>query len=210
MAENQIERRFYTAGLRFEKRAGDDPPTLRGHAAVFNKVTELWPGVREIIAPGAFARALRERQDVKALVNHDAGKLLGRTKVGTLELNEDKIGLRSIIFPPNTTVAADTMELVQRGDLDQMSFGFRVPEDGDTITELQGGELLRTLVDVDLVDVSVVTFPQYPEASVSVRECDTNRGALEARIERWRSTGGGVFVPDAEWEKRRAVLDSLK
>ena len=148
-------------------------PTIRGHAAVFESFSDPIAGMFvERIQRGAFARAIKEKQDVRALLNHDPNIILGRTKSGTLRLAEDRAGLMVEIDPPDTAAARDVMISIRRGDIDQMSFAFRA------VTELwsAGGgpndEEVRDLIDVDLFDVSPVAFPAYPETDVAVRSCE--------------------------------------
>jgi uncharacterized protein len=142
------------------------PLKIRGYAAVFNKLSEPLEGFREMILPGAFKKSITA--DVRALVGHDDTQIIGRTKSGTLTLREDDHGLYIEIDPPNTQVGRDTVESIRRGDLDQMSFGFQVPKNGQKWRH-EDKELIRELVEIDLADVSVVTFPAYPQTSVAVR-----------------------------------------
>lgn len=172
MNNGKIEQRTITA----EMRATGDGKKLIGHAAVFNSLSENLGGFREKIAPGAFARSIREGADVRALLNHNADFVLGRTKSGTLKLREDSTGLHVEINLPSTEWAAHVRESVRRGDLDQMSFGFRVRPNGDR-WEKQGDENIRTLLDVDLLDVSVVAFPAYPQTTIQARSRGTNMNA---------------------------------
>lgn len=155
-----IERRFLPAAQ--FRVAGEDTPKITGYAAVFNSLSENLGGFREIILPGAFAGSLGE--DVRALWNHDANHVLGRTRAGTLSLMEDDTGLRVEITPPDS--AADKLESMRRGDVDQMSFGFWTLDDE---WRMQDGEPLHILKSVRLFDVSVVTYPAYPETEASVR-----------------------------------------
>lgn len=163
------ERRFLQTEVRVQKQ--DDKPTvITGYAAVFNSESTITPSFSEVIRPGAFDRALREKQDVRALFNHSSNKILGRTKSGTLRLSVDDKGLRYEIDAPNTTVANDLIESIDRGDIDASSFGFiargqkwnETTKDGKTT-------YLRELNDVDLQDVSPVTFPAYDATSAGVR-----------------------------------------
>ena len=150
-----------------EVRAGEDADTIVGYAAVFDALSEDLGGFRERIAPGAFARSVKEENDVRALWEHNPQYVLGRTKVGTLRLEEDKTGLRVEINPPATMWAGDLMRSMRRGDVDQMSFGFYVR---DEAWERDGeAGAVRTLKDVDLFDVSVVTYPAYPQTSAEAR-----------------------------------------
>lgn len=147
-----------------ETRDGEKPRIV-GYAAVFDTPSEPLGGFREIIRRGAFSRAIREG-DVRALWNHDPRYVLGRTKSGTLFLREDIHGLRVEIDPPDTQWARDFMESIRRGDVDQMSFAFRALQDR-WLTDDSGA--VRELLEVDLYDVSPVTFPAYPTTAVAVR-----------------------------------------
>lgn len=135
-------------------------PEIRGYAAVFDSPTELWPGVTEEVARGAFTRSLKEGADVRALIDHDPSKVLGRNKSGTLSLREDEKGLRIAINPPDTQVGRDIVELIRRKDVNQMSFSFAIRSEEVEYTE---SERKHRLTDVDLFDVSVVTFPAYKD-----------------------------------------------
>lgn len=138
---------------------------LTGHAAVFNQRAMI-RDFAEQIDPRAFDRALSEAQDVVLLVNHD-GLPLARTASGTLRLAKADRGLAMSADLPNTTLAADVRELTRRGDLRSMSFGFFVRE--DEWSNLDDGTQLRTVLDVDLFDVSVVTFPAYAGTDLALR-----------------------------------------
>lgn len=151
-----------------ELRAAADgsAPRLVGYAAVFNSRSEDLGGFREIILPGAFDRALREGHDVRALVNHNPDKMLGRTSSKTARLSVDERGLQVEIDVPDTQDGRDTLTLVQRGDLSQMSFAFQVRSDQ---WRTEDSVPIRELQDVDLFDVSVVAYPAYPATEVSAR-----------------------------------------
>lgn len=146
---------------------GEGGPTISGYAAVFNALSEDLGGFREEIQPGTFKRTLSENADVRALWNHNPDMVLGRTRAKTLELWEDDRGLAFRIQVPDTQLGRDALVSIQRGDVDQMSFGFYTQQ--DRWAQDEGGNVLRTLVDVDLVDVSPVTFPAYPQTSAQVR-----------------------------------------
>jgi HK97 family phage prohead protease len=180
-----------------EQRAeGDGLPDIVGHAAVFDTRTELWPGTTEEVAPGAFSRSLKEGDDVRALRNHDAESILGRLKAGTLSLKEDKRGLWTRISPPDTVVGRDTVELIRRGDMDQMSFAFRIVREE---AEYDDDGVHYRLLDVDLIDVSVVAFPAYENTDA---ELDEERAivTMDDFLRR-------VHVPDA---KEKADAGSLR
>jgi HK97 family phage prohead protease len=171
--KNEIERRNFPVE---ELRAITDEAGLRhitGYAAVFNSLSEDLGGFREKIDPGAFADTLNTG-DVRALKNHNSDYVLGRNKSGTLTLSEDQRGLKIDIIPPDAQWAKDLMVSIDRKDIDQMSFGFR------TIDQMWEGEYpeeIRTLMKVELFDVSPVTFPAYPDTEVGLRSLEEYRTA---------------------------------
>lgn len=165
-------------GMKIEARAdGGALPMIRGYAAVFDIETMIggndW-GFREKIAKGAFTKALT-RSDVRALFNHEDGHVLGRMKAGTLRLSEDDKGLKVEIDPPDTQDARDLIIKMQRGDIDQMSFAFTM-EGGRQTWDDTGDSPLRIIDEVgELLDVSVVTYPAYPETEAAARSLEDAR-----------------------------------
>ncbi len=190
------EKRFFN----IELRARDNERKLVGYPAKFNRLSEDLGGFREKIAPGAFKKSLKTA-DVRALFDHDSKFVLGRTRSKTLALVEDNVGLKMSVQPPNTAWADDLMESVARGDISQMSFGFRTVSDS---WRQQKGEHIRTLEEVDLFDVSVVTYPAYPDTEVAMRAfkkyqrkpgratSDPERGDFNATIDFWRGKRLGL------------------
>ena len=140
-------------------------PEIRGYAALYGEPSEDLGGFVEVIEQGAFSKAVG-RDDVRALFNHDANYVLGRNRADTLELIDDARGLQVVITPPETQWAADLITSMRRGDVDQMSFAFGV---FDEEWGSQDDYPLRTLKDIKLYDVSVVTYPAYPQTSAAVR-----------------------------------------
>lgn len=176
-------------------RADEDTRKLRGHAVVFNKRSLKLGWFYEIIAPEAVDRTLRDALDVRALVDHDTAKVLGRTKSGTLNLQKDRQGLKVAIDPPNTSYARDLMEVVERGDVSGMSYRFMVMPNGDEWDEDEDGNLIRTIVDMKIDEVSVVTFPAYPDTDITVakRSFEVYAAAHPAKrtrkfLEQWHRT----------------------
>lgn len=167
--------------------ARSNETTLRGHAAVFNSLSEDLGGFRELLAPTAFRAALRKNPDVRLLVNHDPNYVMARTASGTLELREDGTGLHVFArVDRNISWVEDLRTSMQRGDIDQMSFAFTVAEDGDEWAATEDGQVVRTILPdgVDgLYDVSVVTYPAYEASSVNMR------GLLERAAETGRIPG---------------------
>jgi len=149
-----------------EVRSEDDKPKIKGHAAVFDRLSEDLGGFREKIASGAFAKTIK-KSDIRALFNHDPNYVLGRNKAGTLILEEDEKGLAIEVDPPDTSYAKDLMVSINRGDITQMSFAFKTIKDSWENQDKK--ESIRTLEEVDLFDVSPVTYPAYPQTDVKVR-----------------------------------------
>jgi uncharacterized protein len=172
-------RHFAVEGLRVADGAGG--PLLRGHAAVFNADSLDLGGFVERVAPGAFSRSLDAarldpaRRPILAFWNHDPGLPLGSTRSGKLRLREDGRGLAFELGAKRLT--AQQLDAVKDGDM-RMSFGFAVPTGGDSWGKRADGKPLRTLLDVELFEVSLVSQPAYPDTSVALR-----------RLESWRRLG---------------------
>lgn len=143
-----------------------------GHASVFDSWSETLGGIfpfKEIVRKGTFTETIK-LDDIRALFNHDPNFVLGRNKAGTLELEEDEIGLRVIITPPDTSWANDLIKNLRRGDISQMSIGFIVLED---TWGTQDGIDIREIKKVQLFDVSIVTYPAYTQTDVGVRAMES-------------------------------------
>jgi HK97 family phage prohead protease len=189
----KIERRTYTV-RDVEARADGDGMRLSGYAAVFNDSSLPLP-FKESIAPGAFRKTLSETPDVRLLINHE-GLPLARTKNGTLTLEEDERGLRFDADLADTQEGRDIYELVKRGDVDQMSFAFRVIRQ-----KWNDDRSRRVLTEVSLADgdVSVVTYPAYPTTTVEARE--HIKEAIKAMKEGREVTGESLIVVQAILDK---------
>jgi HK97 family phage prohead protease len=141
--------------------------TLRGYAVVFNQRSHDLGGFTEIVAPSAVDRTVREGVDLRALVNHNTERVLGRQSNKTLRVEVDAHGLLVEIDAPESE--AGVVESVRRGDVDGMSFGFRPfgPHGYDVDRSTTPPTL--TLRDAIIREVSVVTFPAYPQTELAVR-----------------------------------------
>lgn len=176
------------AGVRVQRR-DDKSAVIEGYAAVFyvagDAGTEyrLWDNWFERIMPWAFDRALRERQDVRGLFNHDSNCLLGRTASKTLRLSSDGKGLRYEIDAPETQVGRDVAVSIERGDLSGSSFAFIATR---TVWIEEQDRIIRQIEDVDLFDVGPVTYPAYDATSTTVRSAE--REALQREIDEWRKS----------------------
>ncbi|HKD60538.1 MAG TPA: HK97 family phage prohead protease [Terracidiphilus sp.] len=165
-----MERRFIKGG-QVRAKTGDKPG-ISGVAAVYGPEYDLGY-FSEKIAPGAFTRALEEKQDVRCLFNHNPDNLLGRTKNRTLSLADSSDGLQyDCDTDPETSVGRDVVRMIERGDLDGCSFAFVVRKDNWS-DEFDGAgryvRTVRTIEDLDLYDVGPVTYPAYTETSVGIR-----------------------------------------
>lgn len=135
-------------------------------------------GFREVLKHGAFDRAIRERQTVRALVNHDPNQLLGLTTAGTLRLATDSTGLIADIDPPDTTHFRDLAAHFGRNEVMGMSFAFIVRKDDWSTTSR-----VRRVLDLDLIEVSVLTMPPaYSATSAALRSLNA---VTRKRWERW-------------------------
>ncbi|MBB2753351.1 UNVERIFIED_ORG: hypothetical protein GGI57_004073 [Rhizobium aethiopicum] len=153
---------------------------ISGYAARFNSETTIAGEFREMLAPGCFARTLRDNPDVVMILDHDPGRVVGRTTANTLNLQEDSTGLWFELIPdPTTPSGQEAIGTVKRGDVRGCSFGFRVRAE-----EWQDGKNrlpLRIIKDVDLIEVTLTAFPAYGDTSASFRVASSNDMAQRAK-----------------------------
>lgn len=176
-----IETRYFSGPV--EIRKGDDGKTrLGGYALKYNKLSQNLGGFVERLAPGAVTKTLRDGGDVLCRYQHDDLYLLGRTSSETLRLTPNDEGLDYEVDMPNTSYANDLMELAGRGDVRHSSFAFRTLEDEWGFTEQ--GFPLRTLLQIQLVDVAPVVTPAYLDTTSGLRSLAETRnldlGAVQA------------------------------
>lgn len=160
----------------FEIRSGGElrtvsPGKLAGYAAVFNSQSRDLGGFVERILPGAFQRSLTKPDNIRALLEHDPQRLLGRVGSRTLSLQEDSKGLHFELSLPDTSYGRDLGVLVERGDISGCSFGFHVPKGGDH-WEMRSGQLMRDLVVVDLQEITITGNPAYLDTTVAKRSME--------------------------------------
>ena len=168
---------------KFETREAEDGLYIEGYFSVFNTNYDIFEGASESIAPGAFSKTLGN--DIRALIDHETRLVLGRNKSGTLELREDSHGLWGRIkINPNDQDALNLYERVKRGDVDQCSFGFQIVNEETDFRE--DGSVHWTIKEVNLLEVSVVTFPAYEDTSVTARKHDLDEIKKRAD-EAWRN-----------------------
>ena len=169
-----------------------DEMKIEGYFVVFNSETELYDGMYEEISDKAFANI--DLSDVRALADHDTAKVLGRTKSNTLKLSVDDKGLYGeIIINKNDTEAVNLYERVKRQDIDQCSFGFNILN--ETMEQRADGTTKWTITEIELFEVSIVTFPAYQDTSVEARSeqmkqlekrnLQKRKQQLKERITKW-------------------------
>lgn len=141
---------------------------LVGYAVRFNSLSKDLGGFRERILPGAFSSVLEKGVDIRALIDHDKSKLLGRTSAGTLRVGQDDRGLWFQLDLPNTQYSRDLQALVERGDVRGMSFGFNVPKGGDRFLR-ENNTAIREVTAADLKEITVTSIPAYTATEVTLR-----------------------------------------
>ena len=167
MTRTTFTTRSFKSDLKVREAAEQEEKVIEGYFVVFDSVTELWPGCFEEIARSAFDDTLEN--DIRALINHNTELVLARTKSGTLTLRVDEKGLWArIVVNENDIDALNLYARVQRGDVDQCSFGFNVLD--EDIEHRDDGTTKWTINKVDLHEVSVVTFPAYEDTGVQARK----------------------------------------
>lgn len=177
------ERRVFTMNELRVAPGADGAPSLRGHAAVFNRDSVEMCGFTERVAPGAFTATLAA-DDIRALFNHDPNYVLGRNTAKTLRMAEDVDGLAFDVDLPDTSYARDLAVSINRGDITGCSFGFITK--AQRWEEFEDGKTIRTLLECQLFDVGPVTYPAYPDTDVGMRSLaaiaeDGKRLIAEAR-----------------------------
>ena len=160
-----------------------------GYALKFNSLSEDLGGFKEVITPEALKET--DFSDVRALLNHNADKVLARSSAGTLDLNVDDKGLKFRFKIPDTTYGMDLAENLRNGNINQCSFGFSLDENGDEFRYDEKENIYkRTLNKIkEVVDISLVTYPAYKDSSVApalrslskIKENEVEQRELEHR-----------------------------
>lgn len=196
-----VEKRGGLHGV--ECRAQDEKRTLTGYAAVYNSDTRIGDYFIERIAPGAFDKSIRDG-DVRALIDHDTGRVIGRSKSGTLRLASDSRGLKVEIDVPDTADGRDLMTLVERGDVGGMSFGFRVTKQH---WDESGDMPVRTIQEVELFEVSAVAFPAYEDTTLAKRTLESARTEAESARAEEEKRQHNAEAARRRIEARRAEME---
>lgn len=181
--DRETMRQIRSIESKFTTRDDDGALHIEGYFAVFNSNYQIWDDMSESVAPGAFTETLGG--DIRALIDHETRLVLGRNTAGTLQLREDAHGLwGDILINPNDQDAMNLYSRVQRGDVNQCSFGFDILEEETEFRD--DGSVHWTIKKVRLYEVSVCTFPAYTETSVQARKNDFE-ALKERRAEAYRA-----------------------
>lgn len=146
---------------------------IEGYFIRFNEETELWPGVYEEVTPDSITDSIKTN-DIRCLFNHDTNIVLGRTGNSTLELKKDDKGLfGKVKINQNDKQAMDILARIERGDINACSFGFNIIN--EEVQNRDDGTVKFILKEIDLHEVSPVTFPAYPTTSIEARRKDIKK-----------------------------------
>lgn len=185
MERKNDEVRRMQRSTEFSVRQEGEDRYIEGYFVRFGDVYDMGYGITESIAPGAFDEVLASGADIRALINHDSTLVLGRTKAGTAEFRADAVGVYGRVkINPNDQDAVNALARVERGDVDQASFGFRDWEETQEVEPLTG-KVHYTLTKIkDLREFTVCTFPAYQTTSLSARD-DLRAADEKRRHEAW-------------------------
>jgi HK97 family phage prohead protease len=168
---DSAERRFFSTKVSMEKREEGKTPKIEGMAALFNVVTRIGDWFEEEVMPGAFDDVIND--DVRCLFNHNPNYVLARSVEGkgTLALSLTSEGLKYSYETPNRSYAKDLEDAIESGDISGSSFAFRIKEQ-KWISRKDDIDLRQIVKFERLLDVSPVTYPAYPDATVGKRSLD--------------------------------------
>jgi len=169
-----------------EVREEGEQPKISGYGIVYGQRTQIWEDLWEVIMPGAASHILNNSPDIRCAFNHSSDHIFGRTRSGTLELEEDEFGVRYTATPPDAQWCRDVMESIRRGDIDGSSFTFGVEPQHEQVTKQDDGTFLRQIFRLDVIgEMGPVSYPAYQGTSAHVRsakeEYDSVTEALRAQ-----------------------------
>src|SRR5258708_3581793 len=198
-----------TFALRAVSNEDEDEFALEGTAVSYDCLSQDLGGFRERIMPETFSRSIKQGDDVKCLLNHDSNVVLGRTKSGTLQLEDTRKGLRfRCQLDEDNSQHRDVYASVRRGDLSEMSFAFTVPQGGDAFDEVtQDGKrfVRRTITEANLRDVSVVAYPAYDAKGATSVDARTADAAIDTANLARCATIGREIEADSQRDLPRRI-----
>ena len=184
MEKNRKNRQTRSTQTEFHAASDGEDKYIEGYFSVFDSNYDIWPGASESVAPTAFDGALSD--DIRCLIDHETRLVLGRTKANTLELRADSHGLWGRVkINPLDQDAMNLYARVERGDVDQCSFGFDILDEETNFRDADGS-VHWTIKSVKLYEVSVVTFPAYEDTAVAARKVDFDQ-MKKRKTEKWRA-----------------------
>lgn len=162
----------------------DEKKRISGYGIVYNRKTQIGDDFIEVIRPGAARKALQNDPDIKSRFNHQRGALLGRTKSGTMEVEENQSGVKYTVYPPDTQIARDVMQSIERGDIDGSSFTFAVAEGGEEVTRQSDGTILREIFEFEKIgEIGPVEDQAYADTTTGIRSAEETREAYIASLQ---------------------------
>lgn len=177
-----MEKQFRSMPVTFTTREDGDELRIDAYFSVYNSNYDIAPGLSESIAPGAFSNSLGN--DIRALINHDTTLVIGRTSANTLELKDDSHGLfGSVLINREDSDAMNIYARVKRGDVSQCSIGFNIVREDSEMRE--DGSVHWTILEADLMECSLCTFPAYQATSAHARAEERDE-MIRRKAEAWR------------------------
>lgn len=169
--------------MKYQRNLTLDAPTLSsrtisGYALVYNTLSEDLGGFREQFSPEAFAKQFQGKTNIRALKNHDDTLVLGTESAGTVRIRNDSKGIAYEIDIPETTYGNDLLVSIERGDITGMSFTFLMRNDGFSVAKA-GDQIIRTVKEARLLEISPVTFPAYSSSFINQEEVSAMRKLAE-------------------------------
>jgi len=199
----EIRVRPLTAEIRTNE---DGEEYIEGYVVQFEKLSERLWGFYDKVRKGAFERTLKEHRDrIKALWNHNSDLVIGSLKSGSLEMFEDEKGLRFKLTPNKSRAGQDALEMIRAGDVDGVSFGFdKRKQEWD---ESDPNMVVRTLIEVDLWEISPTPFPAYPDSEVAARSQEGEQNAYEEYLAQKNNAEEERWMKEQEDEEELRLLE---
>ncbi len=192
-------------GLEVRAEGEGKPKQIIGYGIVYNRETHLWGDLYEIIRPGAASEFLKTNPDIKCALNHlPSSYLFGRTKSGTMKVEEDERGVKYTVTPPDAQWARDAMASIERGDITGSSFTFSVKPQDEKVTERDDGTFLREIFKFSRIgEMGPVTDPAYVDTTAEAR-AKAEYDSLTARL---RTQDDADEITQRTLEIRKRKLD---
>ena len=158
---------------------------ISGYGIVYNRETQLYDDLYEVIRPGAASEFLATNPDIKCCLNHNPERIFGRTKSGTVKLEENSKGVKYTVKPPDAQWARDAIASIERGDIDGSSFTFAVLPQDEKVSKRSDGTYLREVFKIARIgEMGPVTDPAYLDTTAEARakeEYETLTASLRAQ-----------------------------